>query len=122
MAKTVAVVLHAKGWHCPGGAVGSKMLQAAKAACCPGSNWLEKTVDGSGKNPDSFFFILAIVKHWAFASWTSCFFFNTGRRETLGICLLDQLFTGGPPEGVSGKGDKPARGGRVHEKILLSLG
>ena len=38
-----------------------------------------------------FFFTLAFVIRWAFASWTSSiFFFNPGLRDTLGICLLDQ--------------------------------
>ena len=37
-------------------------------------------------------FTLAFVIRWAFASWTSStFFFNPGLRDTLGICLLDQL-------------------------------
>ena len=38
-----------------------------------------------------FFFTLAFVIRWAFASWTSSTFFYPGLRDTLGICLLDQL-------------------------------
>ena len=37
-----------------------------------------------------FFLTLAFVIRWAFASWTS-FFFYPGLRDTMGICLLDQL-------------------------------
>ena len=39
-----------------------------------------------------FIFTLAFVIRWAFASWTSStFFLYPGLRDTLGICLLDQL-------------------------------